>query len=271
MGSAGSREMPLAACIASASSAIDPGLNRRAPARLIPPILAPRRRIMPYTVMSSQNTSAATSTPDRRSAVPPGFSIRASCSSRRAPIWPVRMLISPRTFTLVKMSRVPMVAPSAVNAVSLLPAKRAPARFTSVAICALFRLTASEETTSRGASSSAIVARSRFKADPRGSESSAPRRRVPSRAPKCASAAGLVAVEDLARGGQQLGPDRGRVQDLDLITESGQPVHGRPLVLERQRQHPPAVLARWLRRLQRGRGGRAKDLTEGGQRARRGG
>ena len=36
-----------------------------------------------------------------------------------------------------------------------------------------------------------------------------------------ASAAGLVAAEDLARGGQQLGPDRGRVQDLDLITESG--------------------------------------------------
>jgi hypothetical protein len=42
------------------------------------------------------------------------------------------------------------------------------------------------------------------------------------------SAGGMVAAEDLARGGQQLGPGRGRVQDLDLITESGQPVHGRP-------------------------------------------
>ena len=89
----------------------------------------------------------------------------------------------------------------------------------------------------------------------------APRRK------RVASAAGLVAAEDLARGGQQLGPDRGRAEHLDLVAESGQPVDGRPFVLERQRHHSPAVLARWPSRLERGSDGRAEDLGKSGQRS----
>jgi hypothetical protein len=42
--------------------------------------------------------------------------------------------------------------------------------------------------------------------------------------------------------GLQRGPDRRRVEDPDLVAEARQPVHGRPLMLEPERHHPPAVL-----------------------------
>ena len=76
---------------------------------------------------------------------------------------------------------------------------------------------------------------------------------------------GLVQAEDLAGRGEQAGPERRRLEDRDLVTEAGQPVYGRPLVLERQRHDPPAVLAGRCRRLQRGPGGRTEDLGKRGQ------
>ena len=80
----------------------------------------------------------------------------------------------------------------------------------------------------------------------------------------------IVTSEDLAGRGQQPGPDRRRVEDPNLVAEASQPVHGRPLVLERQRHYPPAVLAGRCRCLERGPGGRAEDLGNPGQRLRRG-
>jgi len=74
---------------------------------------------------------------------------------------------------------------------------------------------------------------------------------------------GPVTGEDLAGRGQQPGPDRRRVEDLDLVAEPGQPVHGRQFVLERQGHHPPAVVAGRCRGGQRGSGRRAEDLDGG--------
>ena len=81
----------------------------------------------------------------------------------------------------------------------------------------------------------------------------------------------IVPSEDLAGRVQQPGPDRRRVEDHDLVAEASQPVHGRPLMLERQRDHPPAVVAGWCRRLESGSGGRAEDLGNPAERLRRGG
>src|SRR5580698_4203624 len=64
------------------------------------------------------------------------------------------------------------------------------------------------------------------------------------------------------------GPKAG--QDLHLVPEAGQAVSGGPLMLEGQRQHPPAVLVGRQRRRQRGYGALAEDLGEQRQRPGRG-